>query len=186
MGIKPIVIAVNSVSGGGKTTVANSLSAKLANSRTICFDDYHDTDKNIPDIDKWAAGGEDYDLWHMDGIVEDIEKLLAEAGESQNIDYIILDYPFGYKQKRIAGYINLSVYIDTPLDIALARRILRDVSLQTKVDDIIKELNGYLRSRASFRFANLINSGADLKIDGSLPVEVITNIILQKIEEIKH
>lgn len=185
MGKKPLVIAVNAVVGGGKTTIANALSEKLGNARTIRFDDYHDVNKNIADIHKWIADGADYDLWTMDSIIADINELLEEAEKSGNIDYIILDYPFGYKQKQIAGFINLSIFIDTPFDIALARLIIRDISPQTKTDDIIKKLNGYLSTRSDYHYSQAANKDADLKIDGSLSVDIITDIIVHKIQEFK-
>ena len=177
---KPMVIAVNAVSGGGKTAVTNALTMKLENSRAIFFDSYDDADKHIPDILQWVEDGADYDLWHLENMAEDVRKLLFE---SKNIDYVIIDYPFGYKQKQIAGFIDLSIYIDTPLDIALARRIIRDISIQTKVDEIIRLLTGYLTSRDAYCFLQLSNEDADYKIDGSLSVDVITDIIIQKIKE---
>ena len=181
-----MVIAVNAVSGGGKTTVANALHTKLGNSEILYFNSYGDTDKNIPDIQQWIFDGANYDLWHLDEMAADIKRLLEKADNSQNIEHIILDYPFGYKQKQIGGYINLSVYIDTPLDIALARRIIRDISPQTQVDEIITQLTGYLNARNAYSYSQLENSDADIKIDGSLSVNVITNIIIQKIEEYKY
>jgi uridine kinase len=182
---KPTVIAVNAVSGGGKTAAANSLYKKLENSRVLHFDDYEDTDKNIPDIAKWVEDGSDYSLWHFEEMIADLNKLLEECGLLGNINCIILDYPFGYKQREIAKFIDLSVYIDTPLDIALARRIIRDISAQTQIDKIISELKGYLSSRNAYYNFQFAHDDADLKIDGSLPVEEITDIIIDKIKRLK-
>jgi uridine kinase len=49
---------------------------------------------------------------------------LAQA----NLDYILLDYSFAYKNDKVAPYISYAVFLDTPLDIAMARRIIRDMS----------------------------------------------------------
>ena len=182
MSKKPVLIAVNAVSGGGKTTITKELADKLQNSRAIYFDDY-DGDiigKNVPDVHKWVEDGADYDLWDLQVIAADIDKLLQE-----NLDYIVLDYPFAYKQKQIAGYIDFSVYIDTPLDIALARRILRDYSLQGEVDSLLKELNSYLHTRSAYFYSHAVNKEADLIVDGSLEMNEIVDIIAAKIKEIK-
>jgi uridine kinase len=40
--------------------------------------------------------------------------------------YIIFDAPLGYAHKETGQYIDFLVFIDTPLDVAMARRILRD------------------------------------------------------------
>ena len=180
MGKKPIVIAVNAVSGGGKTAVTNALRQKLQNSRAVYFDHYDDADKNIPDITKWIEDGADYDLWELEEMADDIAKIL---NTDSNADYIILDYPFGYKQKQIAEFIDLSVYIDTPADIALARRIIRDISAQTKVDEVINILTGYLRTRNTYIYSQICHEDSDMKIDGILSVEQITGSIIKKIYE---
>ena len=182
---KPMVVAINSVSGGGKTAAANALKVRLANSRVIYFDHYDDVGKNIPDIPKWIEDGEDYDLLHMESMVNDIKKFIKEneTPGAEGIEYIILDYPFGYRQKQIADYIDLSVYIDTPLDIALARRIIRDISVQSKIDEVIGLLTGYLDARGAYCYSQSSSKNADFTIDGSLPVDAVTDTIIQKIEE---
>ena len=178
---KTMVIAVNAVSGGGKTTITRELAGKLQNSRAIYFDDYKDIDKNIPDINSWVENGADYDLLDLQVIADDISKLLKESP-----DYIILDYPFGYKHKQIAGFIDLSVYIDTPFDIALARRILRDYSPQGRTDAILKELNAYLHERSAYQYAqNIVRTAGDLTVDGSLTSDEIADIIAEKAEEMR-
>jgi Uridine kinase len=76
----------------------------------------------------------DANQFNLDLLEEDIEQLLERG-----LDFILLDYSFGYRHDKIAKYIDLSIFIDTPLDIALARRLLRDykgVSGNTVFEDI--------------------------------------------------
>lgn len=183
MGRKTVVIAVNAVSGGGKTTVTKELTDKLKNARALYFDDYHDDDvsANVPDVHQWVEDGADYDLWELKSVADDINKLLAD----ENLDYIVLDYPFGRRQKQIAGFIDFCVYIDTPLDIALARRILRDYSMQGQTDSILKELDVYLHNRSAYFYSQAVNKDADLTVDGSLSTDEITDKIIEGIKEIK-
>jgi uridine kinase len=175
---KTMVIAVNAVSGGGKTTITRELTGRLQNAKAIYFDDYEEIGQNISDITRWVEDGADYDLWDLQALADDIIKLLEE-----NLDYLVLDYPFGYNQKQIAGLIDISVYIDTPLDIALVRRILRDYSAQGRVDDILKALDAYLHERDAYRFSQIENKEADLVVDGSLNSDEIVDIIIKKIKE---
>jgi uridine kinase len=180
MGKKPMVIAINAVSGGGKTAITNALCRIFENSRALYFDHYEEADKNIPDVAKWIEDGADYDLWHLENMADDIAKILST---NQNIEYIILDYPFGYKQKQLAEFINLSVYIDTPLDIALARRIIRDISTQTRVDEVVNLLTSYLRSRNTYLYSQICHKDSDFRVDGNLPIDEIADIIAYKIRK---
>jgi len=160
---KPIVIAINAVSGGGKTAVTNELCRKLQNSRAIHFDSYKTHDSHN---------------WEL--MTKDVKNIMDQP---QNTKYIILDYPLDDKHRKIAEFdIDLSVYIDTPLDIALARRIIRDISPQTQVDDITVLLTGYLRARSTY-YPPVSSQASDFKIDGSLPIEKIADIIVEKIHE---
>ena len=118
---KPKVIAISAVSGGGKTTVIKELARKYKKSKIISFDDY--TFPNTPrDYYQWSTNGADCNLWNLSPMLMDIQKAIQE----KNLDYIFLDYPFGYKNEQVGKYIDYAFFIDTPLDIALARRILRD------------------------------------------------------------
>jgi uridine kinase len=113
---KPIVISISGVSGGGKTTVANALKEHLINAVIVSFDDYDDI-KLDRDINDWSADANDENEWYVEPLAKDIARLLCEP-----FDYIIVDYPFGYRNLCVGQYINFAVFVDTPLDVALARR----------------------------------------------------------------
>ena len=81
-------------------------------------------------INEWAADGGDCNEWYVEPIAADIERLLTEP-----YDYIILDYPFGYLNDRVGKLINFTVFVDTPLDVALARRIIRDYTSRSEDSD---------------------------------------------------
>jgi len=179
MNSKTMVIAVNAVSGGGKTTITKELVGRLKNAKALYFDDYDGIDDNVPDIHQWVEDGADYDLWELQSIADDIIQVLAEG----SVDYIILDYPFAYKQRQVAGFIDWSVYIDTPLDVALARRIIRDFSLQGRADTILQELDAYLYTRSAYFYSQAVNKDADLTVDGNLDTAAIVDIIIKKLAE---
>ena len=62
-------------------------------------------------------------LWDLSPLKADIEKII----NSDRYDYLLLDYPFAYQNKMIKDYLDCCIFIDTPLDIALARKVLRDM-----------------------------------------------------------
>ncbi|MDD4296375.1 MAG: hypothetical protein PHC69_05385 [Ruminiclostridium sp.] len=92
----------------------------------ISFDDYGDSVYLNRDINDWSEDSNG-DEWHTEPVAADVERLL-----NKQLDYIVLDYPFGYGNRLVGQYINLAVYIDVPLDVALARRIIRDYTSRDK------------------------------------------------------
>lgn len=57
---KTYVIAINAISGGGKTTVTQYLKDNLHNAEALYFDDReYDIDSGIIDICKWMDEGEE-------------------------------------------------------------------------------------------------------------------------------
>ena len=135
--MKPFIVAINAISGGGKTTTTRELQKRIPNSKALYFDDRnYDSDSGIEDICDWVEAGADINLFNLERLVDDIEKLKQE-----NLDYIFLDYPFGYRHNRIGPYLNFSIFVDTPLDVAMARRILReyDEKIITDIKDVLDD-----------------------------------------------
>jgi len=177
--VKPFIVAINAISGGGKTTITNELQKRLENSKALYFDDRnYDSDSEIDDICKWVEDGADVNQFNLERLADDIEKLKQE-----NLDFIIMDYPFGYRHKQIAPYINHSIFIDTPLDVAMARRILRDYDNSTAIN-IFDDMNQYLeRGRNAYLFKlDDVKRKADILVDGSLTVDKIVEYIIEKIK----
>ena len=171
---KTKVIAISSTSGGGKTTTVTELQKRTPNSITLSIED-GDYEKNsgITDLAQWEEDGWDVSLWNLRSLADDIELLLQKK-----YDYIFFDYPFGYMQKQISGFISLSVFIDTPLDVALARRTLRDYRNESAAA-IFEQLEWYLSKRHLFTMSNDFQmNDADLVVDGCLPTDSICNLIL--------
>ncbi|WP_067730495.1 AAA family ATPase [Oceanobacillus damuensis] len=171
----PLVIAIAGVSGGGKTTIAKHLNERLHNSKTLYFDDY---DFDGPDdIIEWVDNGANYDKWDLAPLIRDIEALLAEP-----LDYIVLDFPFAYKHSKISNLIDFAVYIDTPLDIAMARRVIRDFNNSSN-ESILIEMENYISDgrRGYLEMLKSIKPDSDIIVDGSLSVVKITDNIYEAI-----
>jgi len=179
--MKPFIFTVNAISGGGKTTITRELQKRLKNSKSLCFDDRdYDFDSGIEDICKWVEDGADANYFNLERLADDIEKLKQE-----NPDFIVMDYPFGYRHKQITPYINYSIFIDTPLDVAMARRILRDYDNFTAVN-IFDDMKQYLeRGRNTYLFGlDDVKEEADFLVDGILTVDEIVECIVEKLKSI--
>lgn len=172
---KPRVITIAGVSGAGKTAVTKELQKKLPNAKAIFFDEY---DLEGPeDMMGWLHRGSNYEEWDLTPLVKDIEKLLNEP-----LDFIVMDFPFSYIHKQVKDYIDISVFIDTPLDIAMARRIIRDYQEDTAEDiiDSLKQYNAQGR-KAYLEMLRTVKPSGDLMIDGSLPAAEIVKTIAENI-----
>lgn len=176
-GKKPLVIAIAAVSGGGKTTIGKHLNEKLQNSKTLFFDEY---DFDGPDdIIDWVDNGANYDDWNLTPLIRDLETLLTEP-----LDYIVLDFPFAYKHSKTSKFIDSAVFIDTPLDIAMARRVTRDFK-NNSVENILIDMKNYISQgrRGYLEMLKTIKPNCDIIVDGTLPISDIVSIIAQSLNK---
>ncbi len=173
------IIAVAAVTAGGKTTIVNELKKRLRNAQSLHFDDYT-FEGEVDDFHQWVLDGADYQVWNLSPLEADILKIKS-AGMC---DYLILDYPFAYRHDAIKPYIDTAFFIDTPLDVALARRILRDMREAT-AEEIRQDLALYLKfARIAFlQMRKEILPSSDYVIDGTLRIEEIVDEIIAKLDE---
>lgn len=172
----PLVISIAAVSGGGKTAVTTSLSQQLPNARALFFDDY---DLEGPDnIPEWVENGANYNAWNLAPLASDLKALLSEP-----IRYIVLDFPFAYAHAQIGQFIDFAVFIDTPLDVALGRRLIRNFGDST-ITEVMADIQNYLlRGRMAYLEAlQTIKPHSDFIVDGTLPVPTITSLLLEQIK----
>ncbi|MFB9277595.1 hypothetical protein [Cohnella cellulosilytica] len=178
---KPFVVALAAVSGGGKTTITKKLAETLNNSEALYFDNYEFT--NQPDdICEWVEKGANPNEWDLTPLINDLKRLLTVPAKP--LSYIFVDYPFAYAHFGMNDLINFTVFVDTPLDIAMARRILRDFA-QASIEEVKAELIHYLiRSRNAYINAlSTIKPNSDFTIDGSSSVEAIVDMIVEEIKK---
>ena len=171
---RAVIIVVAGVTAGGKTTTINELKKKIKNSKSLHFDDY-DFEGEVDDFHQWVMDGADYNVWNLEPLKKDILKLIKD----NEAKYILLDYPFAYKNDLIKPFIDCTIFIDTPLDIAMARRVLRDMHNATG-DEIREDMSFYLKY-ARIAYEEMLNSilpNSDYVIDGSMQLDEIVKQIM--------
>ncbi len=165
------IIAIGAVTAGGKTTVVNAMKDRLPRTAVLHFDDY--TFKGeVEDFSEWVSEGADVNVWDLTPLKADIESVIR----SGKYDYLLLDYPFAYQHDMIRDYLDCCIFIDTPLDIAMARRVLRDMK-EVTADEIRNEMNTYLK-HARIAYVQMVKdhlSASDYVIDGAKELEDIIN-----------
>ncbi|MBR5090726.1 MAG: hypothetical protein IK093_14945 [Ruminiclostridium sp.] len=164
------IIAIGAVTAGGKTTVVNAIKNRLPKTTSLHFDDYS-FEGEPDDFTEWVSKHEEfYDAWDLSPLKADVERII-NSGE---YDYLLLDYPFAYRNKMMKDYLDCCIFIDTPLDIAMARRVLRDMK-ESSADDIRNEMNTYL-NHTRICYVQMLTDvlpDSDHVIDGAKDIEEI-------------
>ncbi|MES2533125.1 MAG: hypothetical protein V4636_18935 [Pseudomonadota bacterium] len=115
--------------GGGKSALVDGLAAALGGAPTLRFDDHENaTRQSVDALGAWLAAGADFDQLQAPGLVDALHALQARQAlrSHDKSTSIVFEMPLGRAWKATAADIDLLVWVDVPLDIALARR-LRDI-----------------------------------------------------------
>ncbi len=183
-----MVVAITSVSGGGKTAVARRLVGTLGDAVAIHFDDYDDTNVHPDDLQRWMKDGGDYGAYETPLFTNHLQALRAGQSVRYPTDgatvgpakYVVADAPLGRANSDSGRLIDLLVFIDTPLDIAMARRILRDIELSDEpLQRMIDELGGYETGVSPIyrHFQKRMREDSDLIVDGTFSIyRIVENI----------
>ncbi|MCM3782025.1 AAA family ATPase [Neobacillus mesonae] len=190
-------IAISGPSGSGKTTVTKQLRDKFDDAISFHFDDYASTNKYPDDFSEWLKKGADPKLVQNPKFNRDLFELVRgrsiELPNGQILrseKYIIVEEPFGRGREGMAELIDFVVCIDIPLEVALARRVLREI--QTAERNPTETLNtvGEYMSQYLNVIRNLyqsINSKVmaecDLIVSGLEPIDAITDKIIIELEK---
>jgi uridine kinase len=187
------IIGISGVGGAGKSVLTNAL-GKALNATILFWDDFDEISKAPENYIEWYSKSKDYSEWKYDALAKVLnqlkmgEKIICPATKKELVptDYIVFDAPLGRKHIVTGQYIDYSIFLNTPLDIALARRILRDFREKSNNTEIFEELDFYLTSsRPLYMMDYDAKEKYDFIVDGSLPVDNIVAIILEKLQVFK-
>jgi uridine kinase len=120
-----VVIAVAGASGSGKSTLVRALAQRIENAEAMYFDDYHPNYGNLTnDLQDLRRGN------HVT-YPEDDRRI--DAGK-----VIILEEPTGRTRRGMRDKIDFLVYVNLPLEVSLARVLLRSIK---QSED--RDINGF-------------------------------------------
>lgn len=193
-----VVVAVTGTPGGGKSTLTRNLVAGLGDAVALHFDRYEGQPDNTGprDVQTWLRSDAHPDAWQRPRFVADLERLRAgvaiidprDGTPKESAAWIVVDEPFGRVWSPIRGLVDFVVCIDLPLELALARRVLRTVQAITDGEqlrsDLRRGMTHYLNGgRESYaRVLALVRTEAELILDGTKGPEQLADEALSAIQ----
>jgi uridine kinase len=194
------VIAISGPPGAGKSRLVYALVQKLGEALPLHFDDYQP--KRVPpsiypfDPRQWLADGADPNAWNTPDLATHLCRLrrgepVVGPGPATVLrpkPWIVLEEPFGRARTAMTGLIDMVVFLEVPLEVVLARRLLRAAErpdLQTHPEEQARVVLDYLREedpwgRELYRvIAEKVRPHCDLVVDGLQPSEALAATIAE-------
>lgn len=172
------VVAVSGPTGSGKSSLVQGLAHELGDACVLYMDDYERMTREPPEqVRRWAERGANFDELDIPLLAEHLARL--KAGEAVRgivpSRYIVFETQFGRGHRPTGALIDLLVWIDVPLEIALARKV-KSFAAQAQRDAQPRErlawLEGYLANYLALvrelllLQAERVRPHADLVLDG--------------------
>jgi uridine kinase len=209
-----LVVAIAGPSGCGKTSLVKALAARL-DAAALFFDDWAD---DPPGMQEWAhLPGADFGRWQTPGFSWALAELKSGApvtvpvlSPSVGLDrspevsptaVIVIEEPFGRLRPEMAGSIDRVFSIDVPLEIALARRLSRQVGgflafadavgaeqapalLRQGLASVDEYLDAYLDWGHGVYVEQLrqLRETSDRVLDGRLATDELASLVLGELE----
>jgi uridine kinase len=152
-----VVVAISGTSGAGKTSLVRKTAALLGDAVCLHFDDYKPVSLYPVDLTAWVASGSNPNEWQTPQLAQDLRALrsgraISVPGSAERTEpkpYIVLEDPFGRAREEMAPSIDFAAYIDVPLDVAMARKLRREVlgvAPSRGSEEAIRRLDSFLVS----------------------------------------
>jgi len=201
----PTIVGIAGVAGAGKSSVVRELVRAMPDSDAIHIDDYQRiTREPLGRLRGWVDAGADFDEFEIPVLGDHLDRLKRGEPITDPIrlrtveprEFVFFETHFGRAHQDTGRYIDLLVWLDVDLDIALARNVsslIRPMLPGGGVrpdSDRLLALNAYLeRYVASVRpLLDLqlarVRAGADLCVPGDGTPEAIARVIATHLEEL--
>jgi uridine kinase len=188
------VVGVAGAGGAGKTTLVRGLVAALGDACAIHMDSYQRiTRRPVREIVAWLERGGDFDEFDIPLLGEHLQRLRRgepvldplTMEEIPGRGIVVFETHFGRRHRDTGRHIDLLLWLDAPLDVALARNVrgLLEPLLAPQVEPgraEVERMHGYVTSyltdvrRLVLAQRDTVAADADVVLDASLaPAQVV-------------
>jgi uridine kinase len=191
--MKQKVIAFCGPPGSGKSTIIRAIRSIAPACRSVAYDDFPNaTTKSLPDLKAWFDRGCDPNEFPLTELTAHLESLVSSKPSDGPDATILFETPFGRLHRRTGALIDYLIWVDIPLDVALARQVLAFSLHQRQAHPGLNDtfnlwLEGYLRSYIDVvaamyrRQVDAVGAEADLRIDGLRDPAELAGLVLATI-----
>jgi uridine kinase len=190
---RPFVVSLSGVPGSGKTTLLHLLQKDYPGAQIVAYDHFH-PGMSEQQIEDWIRRTGDANELPLAELIEQLFRLTQTSAEAVSRPLILFETAFGRAHRATGVFIDFSVWIDTPLDIALARatlvfldQVARDRAPNAAAN-FIAWLTRYMEDYPLLRRMYLAArergmANADLVVDGALPADASARLIKKALAE---
>lgn len=200
---KTKVIGIIGGSGSGKTTITKRIMEELNEKVILIEQDYYYKDQSHLTMAERVKTNYDHpDAFDNELLCEHLTKLISgEAVEVPLYDYvkhtrseqtslkepadvIIVEGIFALHSKKIREFLDIKIFVDTPSDIRILRRLLRDINERGRTVESV--INQYLSSVRPMheQYIQPSKQYADIIIPDGGYNDIAVDILITKIKSI--
>lgn len=168
------LVGIAGYPGSGKSSLVAALAEAFGEAPVVRMDDYEKmTRMPIAALERWMKDGADIDAFAFPRLEEQLRRLKASRGA-----FALFETQFGRAHRATGQLIDILIWVDTPLDVALARNVRATVSgllREPNVDELpgrLRWLHGYLDNYLGIVRSLLVMQkervlpGAEIIVDG--------------------
>lgn len=201
---KPKVIGIVGGSGSGKTTVTKRIIEELTKEKVVLIEqDYYYKDQSHMTMEERIRTNYDHpEAFDNELLCKQLSDLIegktvemprydyvnhtrsSETVVQEPRDIIIVEGLFGLYSKTIRDFLDIKIFVDTPSDIRILRRLLRDMNERGRsVDSVI---NQYLTSVRPMheQYIQPTKQYADIIIPDGGYNDIAVDILITKIKSV--
>jgi uridine kinase len=187
------IVAISGHPGSGKTSLTKALQARLG-VPALHYDDYETITASAPArIRDWIERGSDYNEIMLEPLVREMVRLAESTPRPQ---CVLLDTLLGRAHGATGELIDTLIWVDTPPDIALARKIseaaARAKETPGEAPAFVNWLESYLAHYTGFIAGTYaeqrerVRPAADIIMDGRADVDKLANDAVLAIQQRQH